>query len=108
MSTLPNNAHVSTHPCLKAKLSLLRSVGTSSRDVQTLVHEIALMVGYEALASGLKTKDIGTVRSYPKSSRLPWLPEVRMIDLPAIVMYPAIRRSPTMHSIDTTHAMPVS
>jgi hypothetical protein len=57
MATLPKNAHVSTHPCLKAKLSLLRSAGTSSRDVQTLVHEIALMVGYEALASGLKTQD---------------------------------------------------
>jgi uracil phosphoribosyltransferase len=75
MATLPKNAHVSTHPCLKAKLSLLRSVGTSSRDVQTLVHEIALMVGYEALASGLKAKDNGTVCSYSNYLSL-WLPTI--------------------------------
>ena len=61
MAALPKNAHVSAHPCLQAKLSLLRSAETSSKDVQTLVHEIALMVGYEALASGLTTKESGTV-----------------------------------------------
>jgi uracil phosphoribosyltransferase len=60
-SGLPKNAHVSNHPCLKAKLSQLRSTSTSSRDVQTLVHEISLMVGYEALASGVASKDDGTV-----------------------------------------------
>lgn len=63
MASLPPNAHVSTHPCLRAKLSQLRSAATSSRDVQTLVHEISLMVGYEALASGLQAQDSGTVRS---------------------------------------------
>ena len=61
--SLPRNAHVSTHPCLKAKLSQLRSTSTSSKDVQTLVHDIALMVGYEALASGLSSVDDGTVGS---------------------------------------------
>jgi uracil phosphoribosyltransferase len=60
--SLPSNAHVSTHPCLKAKLSQLRSAKTASKDVQALVHEIALMVGYEALASGLTSTDDGTVR----------------------------------------------
>lgn len=64
MATLPKNAHVSSHPCLKAKLSQLRSAGTASRDVQTLVHEIALMVGYEALASGLKAQDGSKVCLY--------------------------------------------
>ncbi|KAF2733607.1 uracil phosphoribosyltransferas-like protein [Polyplosphaeria fusca] len=54
---LPANAHVSAHPCLKAKLSQLRAASTGSKDVQTLVHEIALMVGYEALASGLTSTD---------------------------------------------------
>lgn len=60
-ASLPKNAHVSTHPCLQAKLSQLRSASTGPRDVQTLVHEIALMVGYEALASGLSIKEEGTV-----------------------------------------------
>lgn len=61
MAALPKNAHVSNHPCLQAKLSQLRSASTGSKDVQTLVHEIALMVGYEALASGLTAKDDGEV-----------------------------------------------
>jgi hypothetical protein len=59
---LPKNAHVSTHPCLQAKLSQLRSASTGCRDAQTLVHEIALMVGYEALGSALKAQEAGTVR----------------------------------------------
>ena len=59
---LPQNAHVSTHPCLQAKLSQLRSASTGSKDAQTLVHEIALMVGYEALAAGLTAQQDGTVR----------------------------------------------
>lgn len=60
-SNLPKNAHVSVHPCLQAKLSQLRSAKTGSRDAQTLVHEIALMVGYEALGAGLKAQQEGTV-----------------------------------------------
>ena len=62
---LPKNAHVSTHPCLQAKLSQLRSASTGCRDAQTLVHEIALMVGYEALGSALKAQEAGTVRLNP-------------------------------------------
>lgn len=60
-SDLPKNAHVSVHPCLQAKLSQLRSAKTGCRDAQTLVHEIALMVGYEALGAGLKAQQSGTV-----------------------------------------------
>jgi uracil phosphoribosyltransferase len=60
-SDLPKNAHVSVHPCLQAKLSQLRSASTGSRDAQTLVHEIALMVGYEALGAGLTAKEDGMV-----------------------------------------------
>ena len=63
-TNLPKNAHVSTHPCLQAKLSQLRSASTGSRDAQTLVHEIALMVGYEALGSGLKSQQGSTVRPH--------------------------------------------
>ncbi|ROW17459.1 hypothetical protein VPNG_00631 [Cytospora leucostoma] len=53
MSTLPKNVHVSNHPCLVAKLSQLRSKSTNAKDVKSLVHEIALLVGYEALASAV-------------------------------------------------------
>jgi hypothetical protein len=59
---LPANAHVSAHPCLQAKLSQLRSASTGPRDAQSLVHEIALMVGYEALGAGLSTQADGEVR----------------------------------------------
>jgi hypothetical protein len=59
--SIPKNAHILSHPCLKAKLSQLRSAKTSSRDAQALVHEIALMVGYEALGAGLKVQEDGTV-----------------------------------------------
>ncbi|KAK4123843.1 PRTase-like protein [Parathielavia appendiculata] len=55
MSNLPSNVHVSQHPCLLAKLSQLRSQNTPARDVKTLIHDIALIVGCEALAKGLKT-----------------------------------------------------
>lgn len=47
---LPPNVHVSSHPCLLAKLSQLRSKTTSARDVKTLIHEISLLLGSEALA----------------------------------------------------------
>lgn len=53
--SLPSNVHVSSHPCLKAKLSQLRSEKTSNRETKALVHEIATMIGYEALATGLTT-----------------------------------------------------
>ncbi|PNS19380.1 hypothetical protein CAC42_2557 [Sphaceloma murrayae] len=60
MASLPPNIHVSSHPCLKAKLSQLRSASTTARETKRLVNDIALMVGYEALASGLTdTSPIG-------------------------------------------------
>lgn len=52
---LPNNVHVSQHPCLRAKLSQLRSGTTSAKEVKALVHEIALIVGCEALGSAIST-----------------------------------------------------
>lgn len=52
---LPSNVHVSAHPCVQAKLSQLRSQNTGSADVQRLVHEIATLVGCEALAHGALT-----------------------------------------------------
>ncbi|KAF2147885.1 uracil phosphoribosyltransferase [Myriangium duriaei CBS 260.36] len=59
-SSVPQNVHVSSHPCVRAKLSQLRSSSTSARETKQLVHDIALMVGYEALARGLSTESAGT------------------------------------------------
>lgn len=50
---LPENVHVSNHPCLQAKLSQLRSKSTNARDVKALINEISLILGCEALAKGL-------------------------------------------------------
>ncbi|RYP63728.1 hypothetical protein DL769_006886 [Monosporascus sp. CRB-8-3] len=54
---LPSNVHVSQHPCLRAKLSRLRSRQTHVREVKVLVHEIATILGCEALASALTAVD---------------------------------------------------
>ncbi|KAF2723623.1 uracil phosphoribosyltransferase [Polychaeton citri CBS 116435] len=68
--------HISSHPCLQAKLSQLRSASTHSSDVKRLVHEIGLIVGCEALAQGLQTSESGTDESplgyaYPTTSIAP-------------------------------------
>ncbi|KAJ5710121.1 hypothetical protein N7493_009713 [Penicillium malachiteum] len=60
MSSLPANIHISTHPCLQAKLSQLRSASTSPRETRALVHEIASIIGVEAFATGLKVSTTGT------------------------------------------------
>ena len=61
MSALPDNVHVSGHPCLKAKISQLRSHTANARETKNLVHDIALMIGCEALAQSLRTEPSGTV-----------------------------------------------
>lgn len=60
-SSVPPNAHVSAHPCLKAKVSQLRSASTNGRDTNALVREIATIVGVEALGSVLSSASSGTV-----------------------------------------------
>ncbi|EGP90419.1 uncharacterized protein MYCGRDRAFT_36976 [Zymoseptoria tritici IPO323] len=62
MST-PSNVHVSTHPCVRAKLSLLRSASTNAKLVESLIHEIATIVGSEALATSLEVQESGTDKS---------------------------------------------
>ena len=61
LNSHPPTVHVSRHPCLQAKLSQLRSKSTNSRETKALVHEIALIVGCEALATGLDIVQSGTV-----------------------------------------------
>ncbi|MCJ1288758.1 hypothetical protein MMC34_000287 [Xylographa carneopallida] len=56
----PPSVHISQHPCLQAKLSQLRSKSTTARETKALVHEIALILGCEALATGLQTESRGT------------------------------------------------
>ncbi|KAI0156694.1 PRTase-like protein [Hypoxylon sp. FL1284] len=55
--SLPSNVHVSRHPCLMAKLSRLRSKGTESREVKSLVNDISTILGCEALATALTAVD---------------------------------------------------
>jgi uracil phosphoribosyltransferase len=54
--SLPPNVHLSTHPCLQSKLSQLRQRTANARETKALVHEISLIVGCEATATGLSTK----------------------------------------------------
>jgi uracil phosphoribosyltransferase len=57
MASLPSNVHVSAHPCLRAKISQLRSKSTKSKEAKTLIHEITLMLATEALANATSTTD---------------------------------------------------
>ncbi|KAI5250505.1 uracil phosphoribosyltransferase-like protein [Aureobasidium subglaciale] len=63
MSSLPSNVHVAQHPCVRAKISQLRSQQTGARDATRLIHEISSMLGYEALGSALKPTHQGTDQS---------------------------------------------
>ncbi|RMZ88692.1 hypothetical protein DV736_g4082, partial [Chaetothyriales sp. CBS 134916] len=62
MSDLPPNVHISRHPCLRAKLSQLRSKSASAKVTKQLVHEIALILATEALAD-LQVATTGTDES---------------------------------------------
>ncbi|KAL4893447.1 uracil phosphoribosyltransferase-domain-containing protein [Aspergillus ambiguus] len=55
-----SNIRISSHPCLQAKLSLLRSNATTTRETRSLVHEIATILGVEAFATALQTAKGGT------------------------------------------------
>ena len=63
--SLPSNVHVSSHPCLQAKLSLIRSSSTTPRETRGLVHDLANILGVEAF-SGLKVVKTGTVNRSPR------------------------------------------
>lgn len=60
-ATPPSSIHISTHPCVRAKLSQIRSKDVNARETQSMVHEIALIVACDALASELQTVSSGTV-----------------------------------------------
>ena len=64
--SLPSNVRVSSHPCLRAKLSQLRSKNTNARETKTLVHEISLLLGSEALVQ-LDIREIEKVSLFSSS-----------------------------------------
>jgi len=45
---MPSNIHISKHPLIAHKLSILRDVHTSTRQFRELVHELAALLFYEA------------------------------------------------------------
>ncbi len=47
--------HIMTHPLIKHKITMLRDENTTDKDFRLLIHEIALLMGYEA------TKDLPVV-----------------------------------------------
>lgn len=108
MASLPKNAHVSQHPCLLAKLSQLRSASTSSKDVQSLVHDIALMVGYEALAQGLRSQNQGTVRITVCRTPYPYIRRcncacVAPVDAGLLPTFTVSSPTPVQSPASTTH-----
>jgi uracil phosphoribosyltransferase len=52
-----SRVHVSTHPLVRHKVSLLRNEGTEPRTFRELVRELAILLAYEATAD-LKTRSI--------------------------------------------------
>lgn len=59
MSPLPANVTVSNHPCLKVKLSQLRSATCSPKQTRALVKEISLLLACDALRSVLSVEEEG-------------------------------------------------
>ena len=58
-----SNVNVSQHPCLRAKISQLRSISTNAREVKSLIHDITLLLGTEALLTNLSITDGDSVSS---------------------------------------------
>lgn len=102
-SSLPANVHISKHPCLRAKLSQLRSKSTNARDTKALVHEIALLLGSEALAQ-LEVQEAGTDTT-PIEFEYPY----EIIDCSKITVVPILRSGLGMvEAIQTLLPDPVS
>ncbi|KAK1061882.1 hypothetical protein LTR12_007936 [Friedmanniomyces endolithicus] len=59
----PDGVHISSHPCLRAKLSQLRSSSTNAADTKRLVHDISTIIACEALGDILATVETGTDES---------------------------------------------
>jgi uracil phosphoribosyltransferase len=61
MPDAPANLHVSRHPLVAHKLSILRDVSTEPKKFRELVRELTWLLGYEAMADlGLKPRSVET------------------------------------------------
>lgn len=87
MSSLPPNVYVSTHPCLMAKLSQLRSASTTPKETKALVHEISLLLAVEALGRFLTTEDTGVADITPMGAPF----EVQKVNPKSIALVPVLR-----------------
>lgn len=58
---LPDNVHVSNHPLIQHKLSILRNKRTEPKKFRELIREISILLAYEATADlGLSSVDVDT------------------------------------------------
>jgi uracil phosphoribosyltransferase len=70
-SRLPSNVHVSHHPLVAHKLSLLRDHATEPKKFRELVRELSWLLGYEAMADlALRPVEIQTPLETTTGSRL--------------------------------------
>jgi uracil phosphoribosyltransferase len=70
-SRLPSNVHVSHHPLVAHKLSLLRDRATEPKKFRELVRELSWLLGYEAMADlALRPVEIQTPLEATTGSRL--------------------------------------
>jgi uracil phosphoribosyltransferase len=61
MPDAPANLHVSRHPLVAHKLSILRDVSTEPKKFRELVRELTWLLGYEAMADlALRTRSVET------------------------------------------------
>lgn len=64
--------HIVDHPLIEHKLSLMRDKNTGTQDFRTLLHEIALLMGYEVTRDfPTKLEDIETPICATKSPCFP-------------------------------------
>lgn len=59
-SALPGNVTISSHPCLRAKLSQLRAKTATPKEVRALVKEISTILAVEVLGKVLNVEKSGT------------------------------------------------
>ena len=60
-----NKPYIMTHPLIKHKITMLRDANTTDKDFRLLIHEIALLMGYEA------TKDLPVAdHKNPQTNRM--------------------------------------
>ncbi|KAL7274057.1 hypothetical protein RUND412_003058 [Rhizina undulata] len=83
----PSNVTVSSHPCLVAKLSQLRSASTTPKETKGLVNEISLLLAVEALGKVLKAETTSEIDVTPLGASF----NVQKATPQRIVLVPVLR-----------------